>query len=268
LRARLVTIPISHFCEKARWALDRAGVDYVERPHVQLVHVLAARLAGGGRTVPVFVTSAGEVLGESADIMRWADTHVRPERRLYPDGDIGAEATALAASLDDGLGPDGRLWMYHETLPAADQLQPWALAGTPRWERRLFRSTGPLVDVVIRRYLGVDAASAAAALKRVDRVFDDIAERLSDGRRFLVGKRFTAADLTFAALSAPMLLPARYGSPLPPPEAMPDALAREVARLRCHPAGLFADRLYREERVRPDSTSPSTRTSSGATEHP
>jgi hypothetical protein len=24
---RLLTIPISHFCEKARWALDRAGLD-------------------------------------------------------------------------------------------------------------------------------------------------------------------------------------------------------------------------------------------------
>src|SRR5207245_725283 len=62
--ARLVTIPISHFCEKARWALDRAGVEYVEHPHLQLVHVVAARLAGGGRTVPVLVTDEGEVLGE------------------------------------------------------------------------------------------------------------------------------------------------------------------------------------------------------------
>ncbi len=65
MTARLVTIPISHFCEKARWALDRAGVEYVEHPHLQPVHVVAARLAGGGRTVPVLVTDEGEVLGES-----------------------------------------------------------------------------------------------------------------------------------------------------------------------------------------------------------
>ena len=45
--ARLVTIPISHFCEKARWALQRAGVPYVERPHLQIIHVLAARRAAG-----------------------------------------------------------------------------------------------------------------------------------------------------------------------------------------------------------------------------
>ena len=27
---RLLTIPISHYCEKARWALERAGIDPLE----------------------------------------------------------------------------------------------------------------------------------------------------------------------------------------------------------------------------------------------
>ena len=248
---RLVTIPISHFCEKARWALDRAGVDYVEQPYLQFIHILAARRAGGGRTVPVFVTSEGEVLPESSAILRWADSRLEPERRLYPEGEEGAQAAALEAWLDEGFGPDGRVWMYHHTLPVVKELSPWALAGLPRWQRRVFRMGGPAVEISLRRYLGVDAATSASALERVDGVFDDIARRLSDGRRFLLGERFTAADLTFAALAAPMLLPVGYGSPLPPPEAMPEAAAREVRRLRAHPAGVFADRLYGEERARP-----------------
>jgi hypothetical protein len=43
-------------------------------------------------------------------------------------------------------------------------------------------------------------------------------------------------------------VPARYGSPLPPLEALPAAMAREVRRLRDHPAGRFAARLYDDER--------------------
>lgn len=246
--ARLVTIPISHFCEKARWALHRAGVSYVEQPHLQLVHIAAARKAGGGRSVPVFVADDGEVVADSTDILRWADRAIAPDQRLYPARELGGAAAALEDALDEGLGPDSRLWMYHETLPVSKRLRPWAEVGLPRWERLVFRGSGPLVSIAISRFLGVNDASAVAALERVDRVFDDVAERLADGRRFLLGDRFTAADLTFGALSAPMLLPGGYGSPLPPPEAMPGAAAHHIRRLRAHPAGAFADRLYREER--------------------
>ena len=72
---RLVTIPISHFCEKARWALDRAGLAYVEEAHVQGLHQLAARRAGGGPSVPVLVTDEG-VFAQSEWIIRYADAHL------------------------------------------------------------------------------------------------------------------------------------------------------------------------------------------------
>ena len=108
----LITIPISHYCEKARWALDRAGVGYREQAHLQLIHWVHARRAGGGRTVPVLVTPEG-VLSESADILEYADRHAPPDRRLFPDGDaLAAEARALERDFDDRLGPHGRRWMW------------------------------------------------------------------------------------------------------------------------------------------------------------
>src|SRR5207237_1280936 len=81
---RLITIPISHYCEKARWALEHAGLGYREERHVQGFHRLAARRAGGGRTVPVLV-APDHVIPESEQIVAWADDRLPPERRLLPD---------------------------------------------------------------------------------------------------------------------------------------------------------------------------------------
>ncbi|MCU0258068.1 MAG: glutathione S-transferase N-terminal domain-containing protein [Solirubrobacteraceae bacterium] len=248
MRPRLITIPISHYCEKARWALDRAGIAYDEQPHVQFAHVWAAKRAGGGRTVPVLVTADG-VLRESAQILAWADRGLADAVRLYPGGDAPA-ARALEARFDAGLGPDGRLWMYHATLPVVRDMAPWALAGVPARERRAFERFGGLLDPAIRRYLGVSAERAAAALARVRADFDHVAALLADGRPHLLGERFTAADLAFGALSAAVLIPPDYGSPLPPPDVLPEAMRAEIARLREHPAGRYAAALYATERRR------------------
>ena len=78
----LITIPISHYCEKARWALDRAGISYREQAHLQLIHWFAVRRAGGGRTAPVLVCG-DRVLAESADIVDEADAKAPPDQRLY-----------------------------------------------------------------------------------------------------------------------------------------------------------------------------------------
>src|SRR5207245_6672692 len=80
---RLITIPISHYCEKARWALERAGLAYREERHVQGIHRVAARRAGGGPTVPVLVTPQG-VIGESEQILLWVDGRIAGEERLFP----------------------------------------------------------------------------------------------------------------------------------------------------------------------------------------
>src|SRR5262249_30807910 len=110
-QAVLITIPISHYCEKARWALERAGVPYTERQHMQGLHRIAVKRAGGGETAPVLVTPDG-VLPESRDILAFADERMTAEKRIYPDDpDLRAEITALEDDYDARLGPEGRRWM-------------------------------------------------------------------------------------------------------------------------------------------------------------
>ena len=242
----LITIPISHYCEKARWALDRAGLPWQERAHLQLLHYLPAMWAGRSKTVPVLIHDDG-VLCDSADILRWVDSHLPEGERLYPDAHC-SEIVALEAKLGAGMGRDARLWMYHHLLPHPEIAHQYGATGTPRWQQASIGWLYPAVAFFISRRFSITAEAAAAALQRTEAAFDDIAARIADGRRYLFGEQFTAADLTFAALTAPALLPEQYGVPLPPPDALPPAAASVVHRLREHPAGRFALRLFAEER--------------------
>jgi glutathione S-transferase len=245
---RLITIPISHYCEKARWALERIGVRYREERHVQGLHRVAARRAGGGSTVPVLVTPAGAI-GESQEILIWADERTPPEHRLFPDEPaLRAEVLALSQRLDESFGPSGRRLMYVHMLGQRRLMLRFNNQGVPRWEDLALRAGWPFARRLLERALAIDAGVAAQDEASVWREMDHVASLLADGRRHLCGDRFTAADLTFASLAAPCVVPPDYGVPLPQPDALAPATAALVIRAREHPAGRYALELIAEQR--------------------
>jgi glutathione S-transferase len=252
---RLITIPISHYCEKARWALERASIPYREEPHVQGIHRLIARRAGGGSTVPVLVTADGAI-GDSAAILRWVDERTAPEQRLYPvEPSARREVDELCRRLDERLGPSGRRLMYVHMLAQRRLTLRFNNQGVPPWEDRLMRWGWPLATRFLGRALGirpgVEREDEAAAWGELDHV----AALLSDGRPYLCGERFGAADLTFAALAAPLVVPPVYGVPLPQPEVLAAPTAALVTRAREHQAGRFAMRVIAEQRPLPPALS-------------
>jgi glutathione S-transferase len=248
---RLITIPISHYCEKARWALERVGMTYREERHVQGIHRFAARRAGGGATVPVLVTPGGAI-GESQEILAWVDERTPPQQRLFPDQpDARREVERLCRRFDQELGPRGRRLLYIHMLPQRKLVLRFNNVGVPAWEDRAIRYGWPLIVRVIQRVLDIRPGVEIEDEAVVWRELDHVAELLADGRPYLCGERFGAADLTFAALSAPVVVPPTYGVPLPQPSLMSPQTAALVERAREHPAGRYALRLYAEHRRRP-----------------
>ncbi len=245
---RLVTIPISHYCEKARWSLERAGLEYREERHVQGVHRIAARRARGGATVPVLVTPGGAI-GDSAEILAWVDRAVEPERRLFPrQPDARRDAEALCARFDGRLGPCARRLIYVHMFTQHEMMLGFNNEGVPVWEDRAIRWGWPVARRFVERALGIGPGVEVGDEAVVWREFDFVAGLLEDGRPYLGGERFGAADLTFAALSAAVIVPPVYGVPLPQPEVLSQATANLVARAREHPAGAFALRMFAEQR--------------------
>ncbi|HEY2215893.1 MAG TPA: glutathione S-transferase family protein, partial [Solirubrobacteraceae bacterium] len=241
---RLITIPISHYCEKARWSLGRAGIAYREERHVQGIHRLAARRAGGGATVPVLVTPDG-VIGESHEILLWVDGQMAPERRLFPEEpDERAEVERLCRRFDEVLGPRGRRLMYANLLRDRPLALRFNNDGVPRWEARTIRYGWPAIELVVKRVLDIRPGIEREDEPAVWGELDFVQGLLADGRPFLCGDRFTAADLTFASLSAAIVVPPVYGVTLPQPDEMQADTAALVMRAREHPAGAFALSLF------------------------
>ena len=69
-------------------------------------------------------------------------------------------------------------------------------------------------------------------------------------RDSLTGDEITAADLSFAAMAAPSLMP-EEGHPTDYPDLseLTPPVAEAMRELRAHPAGEYALRMYREERA-------------------
>jgi glutathione S-transferase len=251
---RLITIPLSHYCERARWALDRSGTPYVEDQHLQMFHIRQVRRAGGRHTVPLLVTPEGP-LTDSAEIVAYADRRSPPERRLYPDDAAARQQVEdLERQHASEFGVATRRWAYHRLLPHRRLLGKYNGGGAPLHERVALRIAFPFAKREVSRYLKIDDETAAKGREVALQVFDSVAERLADGRPYLTGDAFTAADLTFAALAAPMLFPPEYAArqrriALPAIDELPAALAEEVAELRAHPAAAFVLRVYERERA-------------------
>jgi len=245
--ARLITIGLSHYCEKARWALDWARVEYREEVHAPVAHLRATRKVGGN-SVPIFA-SPSSVLCDSSDIVLHADALAPPDRKLLPDDkDARGRVLAFEDELDETLGIDARILVYWYNLHEIASAR--AMAGRMfRIKSTLARSlVAPLFRGLIFRKYGVNARSAALAEARVRRTFATVGDTLAD-RPFLFGSRFGLGDLTFAALSSILLLPEehpfmRTGRKDPSP-----AFIRLATELRGTRAGEHALRMYREHRA-------------------
>ncbi len=251
MTARLITIPFSHYCEKARWAADWTGFAYREEKHIPGAHFAPTR-RHGGRTVPVLVTRHG-ALKDSSDILRFLDDVARgargPARRLFSDDPAQRqEAEELEALFDDTLGPATRLFAYHHGLADRALLRRFVAPSLSPLQRAAFRAVLPLLGKQIRRAYRIDAGTAVKAVRAIRDVFARVGERLAGGGPYLVGGSFGAADLTFAALAAPALLPP--GHPMLASDAETGSAAIDALRdeLRATPAGAFALRMYREHR--------------------
>jgi glutathione S-transferase len=237
-------IPLSHYSEKARWALDYKRIAH----HRQVLgpdYLIRAWRATGRGTLPILFLD-GRAIGDSTHIIAALEERYR-EPALYP-GDATARQRALALEdyFDEQLGPALRASIVTPLFRHDPDVALRLLTtGMPDRAYQTLRPLGRIFPAYYRFRHKISDAKLHADRATVDAALDRI-EQERQGRAYLVGDAFTVADLTAAALLGPLLQPREIQYPLR--VELPPYLQDYRASLLRHPAMQWAADIYRLHR--------------------
>ena len=209
----LLQLRFSHFNEKGRWALDYKAVPHRRRSIPPGTHPFRSRRFGGRGTTPVLLID-GEAIGDTTEIVAKLEQR-NPDPPLYPDTEIERKtALDLEDHFDRELGPGLRSAIFHALLPDRRITVAVTMQGLGPLERLGFNSMYPLARRAVSRSLPADDAAAERGREQTQAAMDLIEDELEGD--YLVGDRFSIADLTAAALLCPLVSPPQFAYQWPP----------------------------------------------------
>jgi glutathione S-transferase len=253
----LDTISASHFVEKVRWNMDRAGIEYTEKA------------AGGtlgaffmGRTVPRLKIKTGATrsqIGNSPEILRYlwgaysGTTEVDVDH-LAPT----AERLDFEKRLDR-YGVNLQVWIYFHILDDRElTLRLWGASSpaVPAWQRSTLQILYPLQAYLIRKSFRTTPENADKAREHIEALLAEMDTALADGRESILGEgEVNFTDITFAAMTGLWLQPPEYGGGraddvMVSRDKLPDAMRADIERwTEDYPRAVaWVQRLYAEER--------------------
>ena len=261
---RLVTIGPSHYCEKARWALDLLDNDstspiyYTENAHPPIFQSLETLPLSNGKVsmVPMaeLTNQNGEtdVIYDSSKIIE----HFLP--RLYPSS-CKNEILELEEYFGTHIGATARCYIYHVSLKPKHYkfLTDLLTSQSSSVEKMIW---GKLLDKGIakgmKKVMGINNDSAEASIKALRKAFYDVSLKLTkkDGtkKKFIMDTDvkeigFTAADLAFCSMASAIVCPPELSSFMPmKEEEMPQELIDLRNELRNTISGQHVLDVYKE----------------------
>jgi len=197
---------ISHYCEKARWALDQCGIAYEVSLLSPIEHQKKAKSIGASSSALPILELENEVIQGSAEIIAWSNAQALKSDHsgLF----ISDESLEIEKRLDDVLGVHVRRWFYSEALLDCPEIVlPVFSKGSGFFKRMMLKAAWPkVVQMMIKRMdLGIEQEQESKAI--VLQELDWLDSLLTDSPDYLCGNSLSNADLAAASLIAPMLLP-------------------------------------------------------------
>jgi glutathione S-transferase len=239
-------IPVSHYNEKVRWALDLKGVEHVRCAPPPPAHMAVARwlTRGRARTFPLLVLDGQAIADSTAIIAALERRH--PDPPLYPEDPAQRRrALELEEFFDEELGPYTRLLVVHHLQPDAELMLRTFTPDLGRRRRLVAKATWPRVRRQLNRDFGIDDASVEGAFAKLRAAGERFRAELGPSG-YLAGPGFSVADLTLAALVTPVIAPEEF--PYTQPQRHHPRLERVRAALDENGILEWAHRMYARHR--------------------
>ena len=246
VKAVLYQFPVSHYCEKVRWALDHKHLEYETRNLLPLFHMPVAFRRTRQNKVPILKLD-GRYIANSSTILQTLEERFPSAPSYYPDdAKTLAEALAWEAFADREIGPHLRRTAYFHLIDDKRLMFEILTQGQGAIGRMAFRTSQPVVVRAMKEGMGITERGYERSLERLNTALDRLDGSLGSGG-YLVGERFTVADLGVAALLGALVQPpeAPFQFPGEQPEAMKDFLASFEGR----PSLDWVREIYRKHRT-------------------
>jgi glutathione S-transferase len=238
-------LEISHYNEKARWALDYKGVAHVRRAVKPGLQELTARRLRAGRTVPILEMN-GRAIGDSTRIIeeierRW------PEPPLYPtDPAERSRALELEDYFDERCGPDARRVLFGDNLAEPETFLAM-FAGAGRTRSRLVQTLTPLICRLVKWRFKVRPETVEESREKVLAAFDKLEADVGPSG-YLVGDSFSVADLTAASILGLIVVPPEFPYIKVPPDERTARFRRFRDSLKERPGFRWVEDIYARHR--------------------
>jgi glutathione S-transferase len=220
----LYQFPISHYCEKIRWAMDHKGLEYKLKNLFPGLHLRTTKKMAPKTYLPILIDQ-GEQVQNSHVILNYLDEKY-PEKSLSPqDPELLEKALEWEKYCDVEIGVHIRRYCYHILLAEPKTVIPFFTQGGPWWGPLFFKLFFSKLEPIMRKVMAIDEEGAKKSEVRIQQALDKLHEEYQQ-RDFLVGDSFSRADLAAASLLGPLITPQGYG--LDWPETMPTRLQEFV----------------------------------------
>lgn len=242
---------VSGLSEISRWVLDINQVLFIEKRYAPRLYLdKVSKLTGkdGFENSPVLVNT-DSLIYTSESIIQYFDERIPADRRLFPDDASRAEVQRLFKKYTYDL--NGYVWqyVYAELLPNKSNGKTLLKKDMPFFTRLKISMTYSSLKKQLIKQWELEGKDSVVFLVEIQKMFTEVDELLKDGRRYLTGDKFTAADIAFASVVAPVILPEEFGGSITKFNEIDEELRQEIIDLRATPAGQWVLSLYQEERV-------------------